>query len=131
MDCDYIHLRDETGQLMATIAYLRTTSNAVYYGATVVSPSEPRNTVSLKEGRRRAKARCCGAIGNFDLNEGSDWRPRHSRRNKIINVLERYGIRVCGIMNKKTFFKVVAEARNYFMRYGKGVTMVTYVKCER
>ncbi len=115
----FIHFRDVNKQLRASVAYYQI-QNAIYYGVTVVSPSEPLGDVSFKEARGKASARAYNSLHSPKVVGDVPWKmyrdaPRlqidtHGYGSPFRRIRE-YGFQKLGRMSEHKFREIVQKLK--------------------
>lgn len=125
----FSHIKDQRGNLVATIAYERLSPKTdteshpetedgamAAYGVTLVSCSEPQCRISPKLGRLKAGARCAKAIQG----EVSGWkgysgpvRKANLSYNHYHDILSRVGILKLGCVDARTLKEAILNLRKF------------------
>lgn len=92
-DVRYVHLRDGSGNLRATVSYGRPDERGVVpYAVVVVSPSEPQHNISLQKARAKAAARLTEVTAAVqEWPGGIQWRPYRGSRHDGIEPYHTHG----------------------------------------
>ena len=64
-EVQYAHIRDSLNNMRGTVAFVikkEVDADVVYYGMTIVSPSEPFCKISYERARNKAYSRCTEAV---------------------------------------------------------------------
>jgi len=123
----YIHFKDTNKVLVASVAYQINAEGKIAYGATVVSPSEPRNNISYRTARIRSRARAAEAIKSTFNRETIPWKNYASRTHVVdthgndspFRALKDAGLCKIGIVEIEQFKKLIQRTRELIYKYTK------------